>query len=95
MLKYFPNVVGVAEDVMRLFYRVEYCFGGKKTSLPRESLELQLKFLNKPRDAAQAYRGGKLTAFGSAPMLPAAEKPMIAWRAYLKRPYRNHADYEA
>ena len=41
----YPNLVGVAEDPIHLVFRVEACFGERRTPLSRLCLKIQKKFM--------------------------------------------------
>ena len=46
LLARLPNAVGVAEDLLHLVLRCEYCTGGRRTPCTRAILDIQMKFLN-------------------------------------------------
>lgn len=70
-----PNLVGIAEDPLRLVLRVETCFGETRTPLSRKLLCLQKKFTNPCNcaiyngETADAGEEGReiLQTYGSSP----------------------------
>ena len=94
MARYFPNLIGVAEDILHLVFRVEYCFGGRRTKLSREILSLQQKFLNPPTGGAHSvYEGGYLPREAKEMAVCAREMSRGKWQQYLKKPYKSHKEY--
>ena len=96
-----PNLVGMAEDLLRAFFKVECCFVGTRERLSNEQHSLQKLKTSEPAQGEASYRiwrrahtedclrrrGGR----GGGITVKKAK----AWSAFLRKRCVNNAEYSA
>ncbi|CAE7300884.1 unnamed protein product [Symbiodinium necroappetens] len=87
----FPNLVGVAEDPLHLVFRVEACFGERRTALSRDVLRLQKKFA--APELGPIYNGGPPEPGRWCGQRKRARALERDWECYCAQPYQRHQDY--
>ena len=91
----FPALQGVAEDALHLVFRIEECFGEKRTAVSNHVLLLRCKF-RVPAIGAIHHRGEQPPP-GAVGQWPESADVVIKsdeeMEAYIKLPYESHQQY--
>ncbi len=92
----FPNSVGIAEDLLHLVIRCEYCTGGHRTECTVRLLALQKKFALPASGDLTVYRG-ESAASSATWENTSAQAPLADHEVdrYLAKPFESHREYIA